>query len=197
MLLDEHMNGCLGDFGLARLYDYGTVAQTTHVVGTMGYLAPELVRTGKATPLTDVFAFGVFLLEVACGQRPIERGDRNNPVVMIDWVLERHRNGSLLKAVDPRLAGMFDIEEVILVLQLGLLCSHPLPDARPSMQKVMQYLDRGQSVPDLSPTYMSYSMLALMQVEGFDSYIMSYPPSATSSVAVSYGSSATVLAEGR
>ncbi|KAF7106448.1 hypothetical protein CFC21_107177 [Triticum aestivum] len=197
VLLDEQMNGCLGDFGLARLYDHGTVAQTTHVVGTMGYLAPELVRTGKATPLTDVFAFGVFLLEVACGRRPIERGERNTPVVMIDWVLEHHRNGSLLKAVDPRLTGNFDTEEVTLVLQLGLLCSHPLPDARPSMRKVTQYLDRGQLVPDLSPTYMSYSMLALMQNDGFDSYIMSYPPSATSTAAVSYGSSMTFLTEGR
>ncbi|KAF7045540.1 hypothetical protein CFC21_054638 [Triticum aestivum] len=197
VLLDEQMNGCLGDFGLARLYDHGTVAQTTHVVGTMGYLAPELVRTGKATPLTDVFAFGVFLLEVACGRRPIERGERNNPVVMIDWVLERHRSGHLLEAVDPRLTEKFDTQEVTLVLQLGLLCSHPLPDARPSMRKVMQYLDRGQSVPDLSPTYMSYSMLALMENEGFDSYVMSYPPSATSNSTVSYGSSASVLAEGR
>ena len=72
MLLDSQLNGRLGDFGLARLYDHGTVAKTTHVVGTMGYLAPELIRTGKATPLTDVFAFGVFLLEVACGRRPIK-----------------------------------------------------------------------------------------------------------------------------
>ncbi|XP_044961985.1 L-type lectin-domain containing receptor kinase SIT2-like [Hordeum vulgare subsp. vulgare] len=197
VLLDENMNGCLGDFGLARLYDHGTVAQTTRVVGTMGYLAPELVRTGRATPLTDVFAFGVFLLEVACGQRPIERAQRDSRVVMIDWVLEHHRSGSLLQAVDPRLAGKFDTEEVTLVLQLGLLCSHPLPDARPSMRKVTQYLDRGQSVPDLSPTYMSYSMLVMMQNEGFDSYVMSYAPSEPSCTTVSYGSSMTVLAEGR
>jgi hypothetical protein len=71
VLLDSEMNGRLGDFGLARLYDHGADAQTTHVVGTMGYLAPELGHTGKATPATDVFAFGAFLLEVTCGRRPV------------------------------------------------------------------------------------------------------------------------------
>ncbi|XP_025798946.1 L-type lectin-domain containing receptor kinase IV.1-like isoform X2 [Panicum hallii] len=198
VLLDEQMNGHLGDFGLARLYDHGTDAQTTHVVGTMGYLAPELVRTGKATPLTDVFAFGVFLLEVACGRRPIEHGEHDNRIVLVDWVLQHHRSGSILEAVDPRLTGKFDIEEVTLVLKLGLLCSHPLPNARPSMRKVMQYLEHGKPAPDLSPTYVSYGMMALMQIEGFDSFVMSScPTSATSIGAVSCGSSVSVLAEGR
>ncbi|RCV06465.1 hypothetical protein SEVIR_1G166700v4 [Setaria viridis] len=201
VLLDEQMNGHLGDFGLARLYDHGTDAQTTHVVGTMGYLAPELVRTGKATPLTDVFAFGVFLLEVACGRRPIERGEHDNRVVLVDWVLEHHRGGSILEAVDPRLMGKFDLEEAILVLKLGLLCTHPLPNARPGMRKVMQYLEGDQPTPDLPPTYVSYAMMALMQIEGFDSYVMSTSSSTSPTVAsigaVSCGSSATVLAEGR
>ncbi|OAY81915.1 L-type lectin-domain containing receptor kinase IV.2 [Ananas comosus] len=64
VLLDGEMNARLGDFGLARLYDHGIDPQTTHVVGTMGYLAPELARTGRATTATDVFAFGAFVLEV-------------------------------------------------------------------------------------------------------------------------------------
>jgi len=70
VLLDGGMVAHLGDFGLARLYDHGADLQTTHVVGTMGYIAPELSRTGKASPLTDVYAFGTFLLEVTCGRRP-------------------------------------------------------------------------------------------------------------------------------
>ncbi|KAL2502848.1 L-type lectin-domain containing receptor kinase IV.1 [Forsythia ovata] len=72
VLLDGELNGRLGDFGLARLYDHGTDHHTTQVVGTLGYLAPEHSRTGKATTSTDVYAFGSFLLEVACGRRPIE-----------------------------------------------------------------------------------------------------------------------------
>jgi serine/threonine protein kinase len=67
VLIDEEMNARLGDFGLARLYDHGTDMQTTHLVGTIGYLAPELANTGKASPATDVFSFGIFVLEVTCG----------------------------------------------------------------------------------------------------------------------------------
>lgn len=198
VLLDRHMNGRLGDFGLARLYDHGADDQTTHVVGTMGYLAPELVRTGKATPSTDVFAFGVFLLEVVCGRRPIESGEPSNRVILVDWVLEHHRNGSIISTVDPRFMGKFNTEEVMLVLKLGLLCAHPSPTVRPSVRKVMQYLDGVQSVPDISPTYTSYSsMMALMQNQGFDSYIMSCSPSEANTHSVSGASSVTVLLDGR
>ncbi|KAK3127490.1 hypothetical protein QOZ80_7AG0574140 [Eleusine coracana subsp. coracana] len=192
VLLDGEMNGRLGDFGLARLYDHGTDPQTTHVVGAMGYLAPELVRTGKATPFTDVFAFGVFLLEVVCGRRPIYRDDCDSRVMLVDWVIEHHHNGSILDVVDPRIVGKFETEEVILVLKLGLMCAHPLPNERPSMRTVMQYLDSREPVPDLSPSYMSYGTMTLMQNEGFDSYVISSHPSMTNGV-----SSMTVLSGGR
>ncbi|XBI99320.1 hypothetical protein VPH35_019419 [Triticum aestivum] len=185
VLLNGQMNGRMGDFGLARLYNHGTIAKTTHVVGTMGYLAPELIRTGKATPLTDVFAFGVFLLE------------DNTQTMLIEWVLEHHCNGSIIDVVDPRLMGNFNIEEATLVLNLGLLCSYPSPSARPSMQKVVQYLDRGQSISDLSPTYVSYNMIAMMHNEGFDSYKMACTLSNTSICFVSGESSVTILQEGR
>ncbi|CAL5035394.1 unnamed protein product [Urochloa decumbens] len=187
VLLDGEMNCRLGDFGLARLHDHGIDPQTTHVVGTMGYLAPELVRTGKATSLTDVFAFGVFILEVVCGQRPVGRDDNNNQVALVDWVIEHHNNGSILDVVDLRLEGEYQIDEVTLVLKLGLMCAHPFSNVRPSIRSVMQCLDYGQLVPDpLSPGFMSYSMMALMDNEGFDSYIMS-----------SNQSSMTILSEGR
>ncbi|CAN6219349.1 unnamed protein product [Urochloa humidicola] len=194
VLLDREMNGRLGDFGLARLYDHGADPQTTHVVGTMGYLAPELVRDGKATPSTDVFAFGAFLLEVVCGRRPIERGGHNSdPIVLVDSVIECHRDGSLLDVVDPRLAGSYDTEEVTLVLNLGMLCLHPLPNVRPSMRKVAQYLDSSQPVPDLSPSYSSYNMMMLTQIQGFGSGAKSCDPSTTSVGRTS----STVLSEGR
>ncbi|XP_044455471.1 L-type lectin-domain containing receptor kinase SIT2-like [Triticum aestivum] len=197
VLLDSQMIGRLGDFGLARLYNHGTVATTTHVVGTMGYLAPELIRTGKATPLTDVFAFGMFLLEVACGRRPIGSNKDITQVVLVDWVLEHHRSGSILDAVDPRLMGNFNTEEVTILLKLGLLCAYPSPNGRPSMRKVMQYLDRDQTTPDPPPTYMSYNTIAMMQNEGFDSYIMSCPPSNTSMGTVPGESSVEIPQEGR
>ncbi|KAG7964859.1 hypothetical protein I3843_09G192100 [Carya illinoinensis] len=86
VLLDGAMNGRLADFGLARLYDHGTDPQTTHVVGTLGYLAPEHTRSGQATTSTDVFAFGAFLLEVACGRRPIEQ--RAEDSLLLELVLK-------------------------------------------------------------------------------------------------------------
>ncbi|XP_073107654.1 L-type lectin-domain containing receptor kinase SIT2-like isoform X2 [Elaeis guineensis] len=187
ILLDNEMNGRLGDFGLARLYDHGTDPQTTHIVGTMGYLAPELARTGKATTITDVFAFGAFILEVACGKRPIEVNAEREHIVLVDWVLENWRRGTIRETRDPRLGEDYVVEEMELVLKLGLLCSHPLPAARPTMRQVMQYLDGDAPLPELSPTCMSFSSMAMVQNEGFDDYIMSYPSSVYPSSTLSGG----------
>ncbi|URE25069.1 receptor kinase [Musa troglodytarum] len=123
VLLDNELIGRLGDFGLARLYDHGTDPQTTHVVGTMGYLAPELAQTGKATTITDVFAFGVFLLEVACGRRPVDPTADEEKLILSDKVLKNWQKGSILETTDPRLGEEYAVEEVELVLKLGLLCS--------------------------------------------------------------------------
>lgn len=112
VLLDSEFNGRLGDFGLARLYDHGTDPRTTHIVGTIGYLAPELTKTGKATKNTDVFAFGTFLLEVACGRRPIEPQRQGNDMILVDWVLEKWQKGAILEASDPRLGSEYMVGEV-------------------------------------------------------------------------------------
>jgi hypothetical protein len=72
VMLDEELNPRLGDFGLARLIARTKNAQTTLVAGTLGYMAPELSTTGKATTKTDVFSYGALALEVACGRRPVD-----------------------------------------------------------------------------------------------------------------------------
>jgi len=171
VLLDSDMNGRLGDFGLARLYDHDTDPQTTHVVGTIGYLAPELGHTSKATPLTDVFAFGMFLLEITCGQRPINETSQDSQCMLVDWVLERWGSASLLETVDSRLEGNYNIDEACLALKLGLLCSHPFSNARPTMRQVMQYLEGDTLLPEMTPTDMRFHMMAIMQNEGFEDYI--------------------------
>jgi len=154
ILLDGEMNGRLGDFGLARLYDHGSQPKTTHVVGTIGYIAPEHGRTGRASPRTDIFAFGIFVLEVVCGQRPIiSVAQDDGEVLLVDWVLHHWQSGSLSEAVDARLQGDVDIGEASVVLKLGLLCAHPFVDARPSMRQVTQYLDGEVALPELQPTY--------------------------------------------
>lgn len=176
VLLDDEMNGRLGDFGLARLYDHGIDPQSTHVVGTIGYLAPELARSGNATPPTDVFAFGMFVLEVTCGQRPVNhQNTQDSQLMLVDWVIDNVQKGSFGDAVDARLQGRYDVREAYLALKIGLLCSHPFANARPSMRQVMQYLDGETEPPELS-----FEVLALMQNEGFEPYVTSYPVSTTS-----------------
>ena len=102
VLLDGELNGKLGDFGLARLYDHGTDPQTTHVVGTLGYLAPKHIRSGKATTSTDVFAFGAFMLEVACGRRPIQPYGPSENSTLVDWVFSHLSQGEIMEARDPK-----------------------------------------------------------------------------------------------
>ncbi|KAJ8636681.1 hypothetical protein MRB53_010948 [Persea americana] len=149
VLLDGEFNGRLGDFGLARLYDHGTNPQTTHIVGTLGYIAPELTRIGKATPSTDVFAFGAFMLEVACGRRPISVTGSPEDIILVDWVLQCWNKGEILEARDMRLGNEYVKEEMELVLKLGLLCSYPMAAARPSMRQVVQLLEMDGPLPEL------------------------------------------------
>ncbi|KAK7339683.1 hypothetical protein VNO77_20364 [Canavalia gladiata] len=177
VLLDAELNGRLGDFGLARLYEHGTDPQTTHVVGTLGYLAPEHTRTGKATTSSDVFAFGAFMLEVVCGRRPIEQVGESESVILVDWVYDCWKRGEIVEAKDPNLGTNYRPEEIELVLKLALLCSHSEPLARPSMRKVVQYLERDVPLPDMSSLSLSPSGLTFGHHENFQDCPMSYPSS--------------------
>jgi serine/threonine protein kinase len=145
VLLDGEMNGQLGDFGLARLHDHGVEAHATCVAGTRGYISPELARLGKATKATDVFAFGAFILEVACGRRPIGVNSRGEPQVLVDFVLRFFQRDLVVCMM----------EEAELVLKLGLLCSHPSPVSRPSMRLVMQYLCGDTPFPEMPDAYLN------------------------------------------
>ncbi|XP_042488708.1 L-type lectin-domain containing receptor kinase IV.2-like [Macadamia integrifolia] len=140
VMLDGEMKGRLGDFGLAKLYDHGGDPKTTHVVGTFGYVAPEYARTGKANPSVDVFAFGVFLLEVACGRKPIEAQASEECIELVEWVISSWKRDAIFETVDPKLEMNYEVEEMELVLKLGLLCSQSDPTARPCMRQVVRYL---------------------------------------------------------
>ncbi|XP_043691823.1 L-type lectin-domain containing receptor kinase IV.1-like [Telopea speciosissima] len=177
VLLDGELNGRLGDFGLATLYNRESEPQTTHVVGTLGYLAPELSRTGKANPNTDVFAFGAFILEVACGRRPVEpRASADQDLVLVDWVFSCWSRGTILETVDPNLMNNYVEKEMELVLKLGLLCSNCIPTERPTMRQVVQYLDGELPLPDLSSLSLIANGISFTNV-GFDAFVMSYPSS--------------------
>ncbi|XVE76404.1 hypothetical protein DITRI_Ditri12bG0170100 [Diplodiscus trichospermus] len=176
VLLDEELNGRLGDFGLARLYEHGSNPGTTRVVGTLGYLAPELPKTGKATTSSDAYAFGALLLEVACGRRPIEPNASPEEQVLVDWVWDKFRKGRILDVVDTRLNGQCDEDEMLMVLKLGLICSNDVPIARPSMRQVLRYLDREAELPEnlmLTGAFDGGKDFA----EGFDDFVHLFPSS--------------------
>ncbi|KAF8083389.1 hypothetical protein N665_0776s0014 [Sinapis alba] len=151
VMLDAEYNGRLGDFGMARFHDHGADPATTAAVGTIGYMAPELVTTGASTA-TDVYGFGAFLLEVTCGRRPVEPALPEERRSLVKWVCQCWKMASLLGARDPRLSGEISAEEVEMVLKLGLICMNAVAELRPSMEEVMQYLNESLKLPDVTPS---------------------------------------------
>ncbi|WRX12452.1 Protein kinase domain - like 10 [Theobroma cacao] len=179
VLLDSELNGRLGDFGLAKLYEHGQNPSTTRVVGTLGYLAPELTRTGKPTTSSDVFAFGAFLLEVVCGRKPIEPKALPEELILVDWVWERWQSGAVLEVVDPKLNGEFDELEAIVVIKLGLMCSNDALEARPTIRQVVRYLAGEVALPEVvpSPGGSDSRKGNGRRGAGFEDYVHSYPDS--------------------
>ncbi|KAE8666709.1 L-type lectin-domain containing receptor kinase IV.2 [Hibiscus syriacus] len=140
VLLDSDLNGRLGDFGLARLYDRNGDLQTTRLVGTIGYMDPELTRIGRATKAADVFSFGAFLLEVACGRKPFDPNKPLEEFFLVDVVNRSFKRDAIVDASDPRLQDNNVVEEMERVLKLDLLCSNTKSDLRPTIKEVVQYL---------------------------------------------------------
>ncbi|XP_013628662.1 PREDICTED: L-type lectin-domain containing receptor kinase I.9-like [Brassica oleracea var. oleracea] len=164
IMLDEEFNGRLGDFGMARFHEHGGSAATTAAVGTVGYMAPELITMGASTG-TDVYAFGVFMLEVTCGRRPVEPQLEVEKRHMIKWVCECWKKDSLLNAIDPRMGDEFSPEEVEMVMKLGLLCSNIVPESRPTMEQVVLYLNENMPLPDFSPYTLGIGTFAPVLVD--------------------------------
>ncbi|XP_010483054.1 PREDICTED: probable L-type lectin-domain containing receptor kinase S.7 [Camelina sativa] len=156
IMLDIYFNARLGDFGLARLTEHDKSPVSTLTAGTMGYLAPEYLQYGTATDKTDAFSYGVVILEVACGRRPIDKEPESQKTVnLVDWVWRLHSEGRVLEAVDGRLKGEFDEEMMKKLLLVGLKCAHPDSNERPSMRRVLQILNNEvepSPVPKKKPT---------------------------------------------
>ncbi|BFG29852.1 hypothetical protein CerSpe_161260 [Prunus speciosa] len=149
IMLDSNFNAKLGDFGLARLVDHGKQSQTTVLAGTMGYMAPEYMTTGKASKETDVYSFGVVALEIACGRKPIDLEFRSRQITMVEWVWDLYGEGRVIEAADPKLSGDFEKRQMECLLIVGLWCAHPDYKIRPSIQQTIQVLNFEVPLPIL------------------------------------------------
>ncbi|GAB2283000.1 hypothetical protein Dimus_017532 [Dionaea muscipula] len=149
VMLDSGFNAKLGDFGLARLVDHGLGSQTTVLAGTMGYLAPECVITGKASKESDVYSFGVVALEIACGRRPVEPREEPSKVRLVEWVWGLYGKGLLGEAIDPTLDGQYDENQIQTLMVVGLWCCHPDYTIRPSIKQAINVLNLEAPVPRL------------------------------------------------
>lgn len=142
ILLDDYCEAVVGDFGLAKLLDHQDSHVTTAVRGTVGHIAPEYLSTGQSSEKTDVFGFGILLLELITGQRALEFGKAaNQKGAMLDWVKKIHQEKKLEMLVDKDLRSSYDRIELEEIVQVALLCTQYLPAHRPKMSEVVRMLE--------------------------------------------------------
>ncbi|KAL2601708.1 hypothetical protein AAZX31_10G207200 [Glycine max] len=143
ILLDEEFEAVVGDFGLAKLMDYKDTHVTTAVRGTIGHIAPEYLSTGKSSEKTDVFGYGIMLLELITGQRAFDlaRLANDDDVMLLDWVKGLLKEKKLEMLVDPDLQTNYIETEVEQLIQVALLCTQGSPMDRPKMSEVVRMLE--------------------------------------------------------
>ncbi|MQL69610.1 hypothetical protein Taro_001911 [Colocasia esculenta] len=133
ILLDADKNPKISDFGLAQ-------ASTTRVAGTFGYMAPEYVTRGRFSNKSDVFNFGVLILEILTGQRNSFFSDSTGSTDLLGHAWRHWTNGTLLEIIDPSLGGQYERGEVMRCAQIGLLCVQEAVADRPTMTTVVLML---------------------------------------------------------
>ncbi|KAL6525414.1 hypothetical protein OROHE_015721 [Orobanche hederae] len=142
VLLDDYFEAIVGDFGLAKLLDHTESHVTTAVRGTVGHIAPEYLSTGQSSEKTDVFGFGILLLELITGMRALEFGKSvNQKGAVLEWVKKIQREQKIELLVDRQLGVNYDRLEVGEMLQVALLCTQYLPTNRPKMSDVVRMLE--------------------------------------------------------
>ncbi|VVA93743.1 unnamed protein product [Arabis nemorensis] len=140
ILLNEKFQAKLADFGLSKSFPLGTDEThiSTVVAGTPGYLDPEYYRTNRLTEKSDVFSFGVVLLELVTN-RPVIDQKRERPHIG-EWVGFMLSRGDITSIVDPKLPGDFDPNTIWKVVETAMACLHPSSSRRPTMTQVVMDL---------------------------------------------------------
>ncbi|KAL5844598.1 hypothetical protein ACOSQ4_010556 [Xanthoceras sorbifolium] len=141
ILLDVNYQPKVADFGIAKVLQArgGKDSTTTVIAGTYGYLAPEYAYSSKATTKCDVYSYGVVLMELITGRKPVETefGENKN---IIYWVSTKvDSKEGIMEVLDKTISGSFS-HEMIQVLRIAVLCTSKTPANRPTMNEVVQML---------------------------------------------------------
>ncbi|XP_024018402.1 receptor-like serine/threonine-protein kinase ALE2 isoform X2 [Morus notabilis] len=141
VLLEDDFTPKVSDFGLAREATEGSQHISTRVMGTFGYVAPEYAMTGHLLVKSDVYSYGVVLLELLSGRKPVDMSQPQGQENLVTWArpLLTNREG-LEQLVDPALAGICDFDNMAKVAAIASMCVHPEVTHRPFMGEVVQAL---------------------------------------------------------
>ncbi|XP_031095573.1 PTI1-like tyrosine-protein kinase At3g15890 [Ipomoea triloba] len=140
VLLDSNFEPLVADFGFAKLIPEGVSHMTTRVKGTLGYLAPEYAMWGKVSESCDVYSFGILLLEIVTGRKPIEKLPNGIKRTITEWAEPMIAKGKFSDLVDPKLRGNFDETQLKQAINAAALCVQTEPERRPTMKEVVSLL---------------------------------------------------------
>ncbi|KAM0031894.1 putative protein kinase RLK-Pelle-LRR-Xb-1 family [Helianthus debilis subsp. tardiflorus] len=140
ILLDGQFEAYLADFGLSRLIQPYNTHVTTELVGTLGYIPPEYSQSWIATLRGDIYSFGVVMLELLTGKRPMEVFRPKESRELVVWVQQLKREGKQDEIFDPILRGKGFEEEMLQVLDVACMCVNVNPAKRPGINEVVDWL---------------------------------------------------------
>ncbi|KAK4604981.1 hypothetical protein RGQ29_013162 [Quercus rubra] len=140
VLLDLYFQPLATDFGFAKLIPEEVSHLTTRVKGTLGYLALEYAMWGKVSESCNVYSFGILLLEIVTGRKPIEKLPGGVKRTITEWAATLITNGRFKDLVDPKLRGSFDETQLKQAIGVASLCVQSDPNKRPNMKEVVSLL---------------------------------------------------------